>query len=286
LEAETAGAGRKGDYDQYIKKLAMRLYEANMEAQKRSKLSHELAKRYYDQKACEIQLKQGDFVYLYNPIAKRGKAKKFEYKYQGPYMILKRISPLIYKLQIEERKFIIVHVNRLKGAYGNHRAGRDALGTEEPKRDRVKELPKQHTPRRCMEIEDPLDEGLNTPPTRIDEVEESEVIDTDEESVDTSPTLVNQEHPEWTPETRYLRCNISHEVSKSAGGTHGVPYALRSRTTLTQSQGEMNELDQPSLPASGGPGQSSSNTEGVGMHSHTPHTHSYNLRSRTRTQTS
>jgi hypothetical protein len=43
-------------------------------------------------------------MYLYNPKAKRGRAEKFEYKCQGPYMILEKISPLIYKLQMEEGK--------------------------------------------------------------------------------------------------------------------------------------------------------------------------------------
>jgi hypothetical protein len=79
--------GGSGDYDEHVSNLAMRLYEANKEAQKQSKLSHKLAKKYYDRRTREIQLKRGDFLYLYNPVAKRGRAKKFEYKYQGPYMI-------------------------------------------------------------------------------------------------------------------------------------------------------------------------------------------------------
>jgi hypothetical protein len=92
----------------------MRLYEASKEARKQSKLSHKLAKKYYDKRTQEVQLNKGDFMYLHNPVAKRGRAKKFEYKYQGPYMILNRISPLIYALQIEDGKSIVVHVNRLK----------------------------------------------------------------------------------------------------------------------------------------------------------------------------
>jgi hypothetical protein len=55
-------------------------------------------------------------VYLYKPIGKRGRARKFECKYQGPHMILERISPLIHKLQIEEGKSTVVHVNGLKRA--------------------------------------------------------------------------------------------------------------------------------------------------------------------------
>jgi hypothetical protein len=198
-------------------------------------------------------------------------------------MILKKISPLIYKLQVDDGKFVIVHVNRLKRAHEKSNASKDALKTRESKRDRVKELSKQNTPRRCREAESPLDERIDTPPTRIDEIEGSGVIDTDEESVDASPTRVNREHPEWTPETRYLRRKISKEVEKSEEGPRAVPYALRSRKTRTQSQGEVHEVDQSTL---GEIEQSSSNTGEIDMQSNTPHTHSYNLRNRARTQTS
>lgn len=45
--------------------------------------------------------------YSDNLVATRGRVKK------GPYMILKRISPLIYVLPIKDGKLIVVHVNRL-----------------------------------------------------------------------------------------------------------------------------------------------------------------------------
>jgi hypothetical protein len=70
----------KVDYADYVSSLAMRLYGANKEAGQQYKLSHKLAKKYYDRKTREIVLKKGDFVYAYNPIAKRGRAEKFEYK--------------------------------------------------------------------------------------------------------------------------------------------------------------------------------------------------------------
>jgi hypothetical protein len=123
--------GSRDDYDDHVNKLAMRLYEANMEAKKQSKLSHVLAKIYYDRKTREIVMKKGDLLYLYNPIAKRGRAKKFEYKYQGPYMILEKISPIIYKLLVEEGKSLVVHVNRPVNDVGHliptHSLGRRAF---------------------------------------------------------------------------------------------------------------------------------------------------------------
>jgi hypothetical protein len=74
-------AGNKGDHDRHVSELAMRLCEANREARKLSKLSHEVAKRYYEKRTREVLLKRGDFVFLYNPLAKRGRAKNFFYYY-------------------------------------------------------------------------------------------------------------------------------------------------------------------------------------------------------------
>jgi hypothetical protein len=82
------------DYDTHVSEIAMRLYEASEEARKQSRLSHKLAKGFYDKRTREFSLTKGDLVYLYNPVAKKGRDKKFEYKYRGPYSILKKISPL------------------------------------------------------------------------------------------------------------------------------------------------------------------------------------------------
>jgi RNA polymerase subunit RPABC4/transcription elongation factor Spt4 len=49
-------AGSKGDYDRHVSELAMRLYEANREATKQSKLSDEVAKRYYGKRTREVLL--------------------------------------------------------------------------------------------------------------------------------------------------------------------------------------------------------------------------------------
>jgi hypothetical protein len=233
-------AGEKGDYDQHVNELAIRLYEPHMEARKQSKLSHELAKNHYDKRIHEIQLKKGRYRVFVQPTAKRGRIKEFEYKYQGPYMILEKISPLIYKLQIEECKFIIVHVNRLKQAYKSPKLRRDTSGTEEPRLSRKKETPRQSEPRRSEITDDSLEEEGETQSIRVDEVEENEGRDTDDESIAKSPTQENQRHSEWTPKTRYLQRKISTEINKSLERTHEIPYALRSRSTRTQSQEEGN----------------------------------------------
>jgi hypothetical protein len=56
---------------------------------------------------------------LYDRVHERGKAQKFSYQYQGPFKVDARISPLIYKLCVDNGQSVIVHINRLKRAYGN-----------------------------------------------------------------------------------------------------------------------------------------------------------------------
>jgi transposase InsO family protein len=78
----------ENDYEKHVKTLANRLHEANKVANDQSKLSHETAKRYYDRQTKLVPFTKGDLVYLYDPVYKRGIAKKFSYQYKGPYEIL------------------------------------------------------------------------------------------------------------------------------------------------------------------------------------------------------
>jgi len=103
------------EYD-HVKKLADRLREAHKSAGQQFKMSHDTAKRYYDRQTKLEQFKKGDFVYIHDPIHKRGKTKKFSHQYKGPYVIEQKVSPLIYKVQLADGTFTIVHVNRLKRA--------------------------------------------------------------------------------------------------------------------------------------------------------------------------
>jgi len=86
----------ENEYEKHVKVLAQRLHEANKAAGQQSKQSHETAKRYYDRKTKLEQFKKGDFVYVHDPIHKRGKARKFSYQYKGPYEIEEKISPLTH----------------------------------------------------------------------------------------------------------------------------------------------------------------------------------------------
>jgi hypothetical protein len=84
---------KQDEYETHVKLLVERLREANQVAGRKSKLSHETAKRYYDRQTKPERFKKGDFLYVHDPIYKRGKAKKFSNQYKGPFEIEQRISP-------------------------------------------------------------------------------------------------------------------------------------------------------------------------------------------------
>jgi len=66
---------KENEHERHVRKLAERLREANRTAGQQSKMSHDTAKRYYDRYTKVEQFKKGDYVYVHNPVHKRGKAK-------------------------------------------------------------------------------------------------------------------------------------------------------------------------------------------------------------------
>jgi transposase InsO family protein len=108
---------KQDEYETHVKLLVERLRVANQVAGRQSKLSHETAQRYYDRQTKPERFIKGDFVYVHDPIYKRGKAKKFSYQYKGQFEVEQRISPLIYKVRMADGSSAILHVNRLKRAY-------------------------------------------------------------------------------------------------------------------------------------------------------------------------
>jgi hypothetical protein len=71
----------------------------------------------------------------------------------------------------------------------------------------------------------------------------SEGEPTESRNLEENLTPEDQDHPEWTPDTRYLRQKISKETSKPLGSTDNIPYALRSRTPKPQIIGGPRDLD-------------------------------------------
>ena len=76
--------------------------------------SHKAKKARYDKKGSGCKFIVGDFVWLYEPVAKVGQTK-FSCLWRGPYTVVNKASALNYRIQLlGSDKSMIVHRNRLK----------------------------------------------------------------------------------------------------------------------------------------------------------------------------
>ena len=66
-----------------------------------------------DKKARRIDFKAGDKILLYEESVRRGRSKKPESKWIGPYRIIKRNSSVNYAIQ-KGKKTLLTHENRLE----------------------------------------------------------------------------------------------------------------------------------------------------------------------------
>ena len=81
----------------------------------------ERQKRHYDLKAHKHLYQQGDAVWLHSPARKKGLSPKLQRPWEGPYLVLDRLSDVTYRIQKSQRsKPRVVHNNRLKKYEGEH----------------------------------------------------------------------------------------------------------------------------------------------------------------------
>ena len=109
--------GRPEDHSvvyEYTEKLQETLEIVHQYARERLQYSSEQMKTYYDLRADDTTYEEGDAVWLYNPRRLPGLTPKFMKPWEGPYVVLKRINDLIYRVQLTKRsKPKVVHRNRL-----------------------------------------------------------------------------------------------------------------------------------------------------------------------------
>jgi len=101
------------NYDDYAQELKERLRATNRLAREHIKDEKTKAKIHYDKKAKEIAFKVGDKVLIYDETLRRGRSKKLESLWTGPYTIIEKNSKVNYTVK-KGRKTTRVHVNRLK----------------------------------------------------------------------------------------------------------------------------------------------------------------------------
>ena len=93
---------------------AQRLAKQNTE-----RTQYERMKERYDLKAVPNPYKIGQRVWVYTPKTQKGLSKKLLHHWHGPFRIVKKISPVNFKLRNSANRLVAapVHVNRMKPFY-------------------------------------------------------------------------------------------------------------------------------------------------------------------------
>ena len=95
-------------YVEWLKKALEESFEYSRSSLKRAAIRQ---KRYYDRKAGQGGFEVGDWVFRWYPPAAH---EKFGSGWTGPYLVVKRLTDLVYKIQASKRaKAKIVHVDHL-----------------------------------------------------------------------------------------------------------------------------------------------------------------------------
>ena len=105
---------------EYAAKLSMQMERIHQFARQYLKLSSDRQKRKYDHRPInQHQYHQGDAVWLYSPQREKGICPKLMQHFDGPYLVVKRMSDVLYCIQKGSRsKPKVVHHDRLKACCG------------------------------------------------------------------------------------------------------------------------------------------------------------------------
>ena len=112
------GEGR--EVSEYVEDVQKSLRSMFSNVRQRLAEAHRQNKNRYDERAVGKSFTVGDRVWLYVPVTKQGRSKKFTTFWRGPYTVIDKTSPYNYRIQlIGTTKTFIVHRNRLKLCHGD-----------------------------------------------------------------------------------------------------------------------------------------------------------------------
>ena len=102
--------------NEYVAELQRTISTAYQHVREKVKGQHERQKEYYNRKIHGKPYSVGDLVWLYSPVVAKGRSKKLHHPWLGPYMIIKKLSDVTYRIQHcnNKKKRMVVHFDRLK----------------------------------------------------------------------------------------------------------------------------------------------------------------------------
>ena len=98
----------EGDIPEYVQELKSRMEECYDVARRYLKKSSEEQKRRYDTKIKEHPYQPGDLVYRKNP-----NTKKLETPWHGPYVVIQKLSDILFRITGKTRS-VVIHHDQLK----------------------------------------------------------------------------------------------------------------------------------------------------------------------------
>ena len=102
----------------YIQNLREKLEVIHEVARENLEKSSERQKRVYDHRANAHSYCVGENVFLFDPSKKKGISPKLQSRWTGPYLVVGKLSDLLYKVQLNPQSRIkVVHHDRLKLAH-------------------------------------------------------------------------------------------------------------------------------------------------------------------------
>lgn len=113
--------------EDYTDELREKLLDIHELVRKKMDIASDRMKTRYDLKANSTGFHQGDKVWLWNPQRKKGISPKLTPAWEGPYVVVKRINDVVYRIQRSPKsKMKVVHLDRLKAYHTSEReADRD-----------------------------------------------------------------------------------------------------------------------------------------------------------------
>ena len=98
----------------YLHELKEKLKEIHEIARENLEKSCDRQKRLYDHRANAHSYNVRDSVFLFDPTKKKGISPKLQSRWVGPYLVVQKLSDLLYKIQLSpQSKIKIVHHDRL-----------------------------------------------------------------------------------------------------------------------------------------------------------------------------
>ena len=120
LLVEQSGSSDVVATTDFAEQLRCDLQQAHERARRSLGRNARRQKKNYDRRAADPRLQAGEFVWLYNPAKKKGVTPKLQLKWEGPFLVLKKLSDVVYRIQRSRgSKPLVVHVDRLKPYQGD-----------------------------------------------------------------------------------------------------------------------------------------------------------------------